>query len=93
LRLFKGSFELELVFELFSIFSLVCRFLCHLLVLRFLLLLDDLLELLFGFFVLQLCFMCLGFKIETLCFCVVNVLIKEEIEKLNGQYIDLICHE
>jgi hypothetical protein len=27
----------------------------------------------------------LGFKIQTLCFCVVNELIKEEIEKLSGQ--------
>jgi hypothetical protein len=28
---------------------------------------------------------CLGFKIQTLCFCVVNVLIKGEIEKPSGQ--------
>jgi hypothetical protein len=34
--------------------------------------------------------MCLGFEIQTLCFCVVNVLIKGEIEKASGQYISLI---
>jgi hypothetical protein len=39
------SFE----FQLFSTFSSVCHFSCYLLVLRFYLLLDDLLELLFIF--------------------------------------------
>jgi hypothetical protein len=34
--------------------------------------------------------MCLEFEIQTLCFCVVNVLIKGEIEKLSGQYHGLI---
>jgi hypothetical protein len=38
-------------------------------------------------------FMCLGFKIQMLCFCVVNVLIKGEIEKPSGQYLGLICDE
>jgi hypothetical protein len=42
---FRGSFE----FEIFFAFSLVCRFSFHLLVLWFFLLLDDLLELFFGF--------------------------------------------
>jgi hypothetical protein len=28
-----------------------------------------------------------------LCFCVVNVLIKGEIEKPSGQYLGLICDE
>jgi hypothetical protein len=41
--------SLSLEFELFSAFSLVCLFLCHLLVLWFLLLLDDLLKLFFDF--------------------------------------------
>jgi hypothetical protein len=42
--------------------------------------------------------MCLGFKIQTLCFCVINALIKGEIEKPSGQYIGsmsdepLTCH-
>jgi hypothetical protein len=34
--------------------------------------------------------MCLGLEIQTLYFCVVNVLIKGEIEKPSGQYIGLI---
>jgi hypothetical protein len=33
----------------------------------------------------------LGFKIQTLCFCVVNRLIKGEIEKPCDQYLGLIC--
>jgi hypothetical protein len=37
--------------------------------------------------------MCLGFKIQTLYFCVVNVLTKGEIEKPSGQYPGLICDE
>jgi hypothetical protein len=37
--------------------------------------------------------MCLGFKIQTLCFCVVKVLIKGEIKKPNGQYLGLTCDE
>jgi hypothetical protein len=44
---FRGSFEFELFFAL----SLVCLFSCHLLVLRLFLLLDDLLQLFFGFWV------------------------------------------
>jgi hypothetical protein len=46
------KFSLYLVldeFELFFAFSLVCCFLCHLLVLRFFRLLDDLLELFIAF--------------------------------------------
>jgi hypothetical protein len=73
--------------------SLVCRFSCHLLVLRFFLLLDDLLELFFGFWS-SCCASCgIGFKIQTLCLCVVNVLIKWEIEIPRGQYLGLICDE
>jgi hypothetical protein len=34
--------------------------------------------------------MCLSFEIQTLCFCVLNVLIKWEIEKPSGQYLGLI---
>jgi hypothetical protein len=34
--------------------------------------------------------MCLGFKIQTLCFYVVNVIIKGEIEKASGQFLVLI---
>jgi hypothetical protein len=34
-----------------------------------------------------------GFKIQTLWFCVVNGLIKGEIEKPSGQYVGLICDE
>jgi hypothetical protein len=41
--------SLRLSFEFFLTFSLVCCFSCHLLVLRFFLLLNDFLELFFGF--------------------------------------------
>jgi hypothetical protein len=86
---FKGSFE----FEFFFAFSLVCRFSCHLLVLWFFLLLDDLLELFFGFWSSSCASCGLGFKTQTLCLCVVNVLIKGDIEKPSGQYLGLICDE
>jgi hypothetical protein len=55
----------------------------------FFLLLDDLLEL-FCLLVFQMCFMCFGFEIHILCFYVVIVLIKGEIEKPSGQYLGLI---
>jgi hypothetical protein len=73
---FTGSFE----FELFFAFYLVCQ----LLVLRLFLLLDDLLELFFGFWSSSCASCGLGFKIQTLCLYVVNVLIKGEIEKPSG---------
>jgi hypothetical protein len=34
--------------------------------------------------------MCLGFEIQILYLCIVNVLIKGEIEKPSCQYLDLI---
>jgi hypothetical protein len=86
---FRWSFE----FGLFFAFSLVCRFSCHLLVLRFFLLLDDLLEFFFGFWSSSYASCGIGFKIQTLCRCVVNVLIKWEIEIPRGQYLGLICDE
>jgi hypothetical protein len=86
---FRGSFE----FELFFSFSLVCHFSCHLLVLSFFLLLDDLLEVFFGFWSSSCASCGLGFKTQTLCLCVVNVLIKGDIEKPSGQYLGLICDE
>jgi hypothetical protein len=50
----------------------------------FFLLLDDLLEFFFGFWS-STCASCgLGFEIQTLYLCVVNILIKEEIEKPSG---------
>jgi hypothetical protein len=61
--------------------------------LGFVLLLNDLLELLFGFWSFSCASYGLGFEIQTLCLCVVNVLIKEEIEKPSGQYLGLICDE
>jgi hypothetical protein len=36
---------------------------------------------------------CLGFEIQTLCFYVVNGLIKEEIDKPSGQYLGFNCDE
>jgi hypothetical protein len=86
---FRGSFK----FELFFVFSLVCRFSCHLLVLRSFLLLDDLLKLFFCFWSSTYDSCGLGFEIQTLCLCVVNVLIKGEIEKPSDQYLGLICDE
>jgi hypothetical protein len=86
---FRGSFEFELLFA----FSLVCRFSCHLLVLRFFLLLDDLIELFFGFWSSSCASYGLGFEIQTLCLCVINVLIKGETKKPSGQYLGFICDE
>jgi hypothetical protein len=48
-------------------------------------LLDDLLELFFCCWSSSCASCGLGFKIQTLCLCVVNVLIKGEIEKPSGQ--------
>jgi hypothetical protein len=84
---FRGSFE----FELFFAFSLVCHFSCHLLVLRFLLLLVDLLNLFFGFWSSSYASCDLGFKIQTLCICVVNVLIKGRLR--NQVVLGLICDD
>jgi hypothetical protein len=81
------------VIELLFYFSLVCCFSCHLLVLWFFLLLDDLPELFSGFWSSSCASCGPRFKIQTLCYCVVNVLIKGEIKKPSGQYIDLICDE
>jgi hypothetical protein len=67
-------------------FLLVCRFSYHLLVLWFFLLLDDLLELFFSFRTSSCASCGLGFEIQTLCLCVVNVLIKGEIEKPSGPW-------
>jgi hypothetical protein len=57
-----GSFE----FEIFSAFSLVCHFSCHLLVLRFFLLLDDHFEFVFGLWLFSCASIGLEFKIQTL---------------------------
>jgi hypothetical protein len=59
----------------------------------FFLLLDDLLELFFVFWSSSCASYGLGFKIQTLCLCIVNVLIKGEIEKPSGQYLGLSCDE
>jgi hypothetical protein len=64
---FRESFEFE--FKLFSAFSLVCRFSCHLLVLRFFLLLDDLLELFFGFWSCSYVSCVLDSKFKLCAFC------------------------
>jgi hypothetical protein len=56
----------------------------HLLGLQFFLHLDDLLELFFGFWSSSCASCGFGFKIQTLCLCVINVLIKGEIEKPSG---------
>jgi hypothetical protein len=68
------------------IFSLLCQFF---------LLLDDLLEIFFGFWSSSCASCGLEFEIQTLCLCVVNILIKGGggIEKPSGQYLGLICDE
>jgi hypothetical protein len=70
-------------------FILLCRFSYHLLVLQFFLFLDDLLELFFAFWSSSCASCGHGFEIQTLCLCVVNVLIKREIEKPSGPWFDL----
>jgi hypothetical protein len=82
---FRGSFE----FELFFAFSFGLLFSYHLLVLQFFLLLGDLLELFFGFWSSSCASCGHGFKIQTLGLCVINVLIKGEIEKPSGPWFDL----
>jgi hypothetical protein len=59
-------------------------------VLQFFLRLDDLLQLFFGFWSSSCASCGLGFEIQTLCFCVIDVLITGEIEKPSGQYLGLI---
>jgi hypothetical protein len=55
--------------------------------------LDDLLKPFFGFWSSSCASCGIGFEIQTLCLCIVNMLIKREIEKLSGQYLGLICDE
>jgi hypothetical protein len=86
---FRGSFAFEVLFA----FSLVCRFSYYLLVLQFFLPLNGLLELFFGLWSSSCASFGIGFEIQTLCLCVVNVLIKREIDKSSGQYLGLICDE
>jgi hypothetical protein len=70
-------------------FFLVCHSSCHLLALWFFLLLDDLLELFLAFGLLAMLHLSL-IQISNFVIFVVNVLIKGEIEKLSGQYLNLI---
>jgi hypothetical protein len=65
--LVQGQF-LNLRVELFFAFFFICHFSCHLLVLRLFPLLDDLLELFFGFRSSSCASWSLGFGIQTLCF-------------------------
>jgi hypothetical protein len=89
---YSFCFIFEIFLPLLYHLALFYRFLCLLLVLRLFLLLDDILELFLAFGLL-VCFM--GSWIQNLNFLlfVVNELIKEEIEKLSGQYLCLICDE
>jgi hypothetical protein len=66
---------------------------CYLLGLRFFVLLEDILKLFFGYLSSSSASCSLGFEIQTLCLCVVNVLIKGEIEKPSDQYLGLIYNE
>jgi hypothetical protein len=73
----------SLLFLWFTIFLSICWF-CSF---------DDLFELFFGFWSSSCASCGLGFKIQTLCLCVVNVLIKGDIEKPSDQYLSFICDE
>jgi hypothetical protein len=85
------------VFELFRSsflsFCLVCQFLCHLLALRVLLLLNDLLEFFSLAFSLLAVLHVSWIQISNFVLFVVNVLIKGKIEKPSGQYFSLICNK
>jgi hypothetical protein len=81
------SLSFSLLFIWFATFLTICWFLW------FFLLLDDLLEFFFGFWSSSCASCGVGFKIQTLCLCVVNVLIKGAIEKPSDQYLGLICDE
>jgi hypothetical protein len=81
------SFELSLSFSL--LFSLGLPLSCQILAFAGFLLLDGLFEFFFGFWSFSCASIGIGFEIQTLCFCVVNVLIKGEIEKSSGQYLGL----
>jgi hypothetical protein len=89
-----GSFvsfcDFQLFLALLCHFSLVYHFSCHLLALWFFLLLVDLLELFFGFWSSSCASRVLDSKFKLCAFCVVNVIIKGEIEKPSGQYLGLI---
>jgi hypothetical protein len=87
LSVFRKSFE----FELFSTFSLVCCFSCHLLGLRFFLFLDDLLDLLFVFWSSSRASCVLDSKIKLWTFLLSMYSSRGEIEKPSGQYLGLIC--
>jgi hypothetical protein len=72
LRLLGGAVSGEvlsfLILSFSLLFSLVCRFSCLLLALRFFLLLDDLFELFLAFQSSRFDSWALGFELETLCF-------------------------
>jgi hypothetical protein len=82
---FRGSFE----FELFFAFSFGLPLFLPFVGFTFFPLLDDLFELFFGFWSSSCASCALGFKIQSLYLCVVNVLIKGEIEKASGPWFDL----
>jgi hypothetical protein len=77
------SFEFFLAFPWFAAFRAICWF-CDFIFFNMTFLSFS------WVFVFYLCLMCLGFKIQTLYFCVINVLNKGEIEKPSGQYLGLI---
>jgi hypothetical protein len=76
----RGVLSLSFSFLLlwFAAFRAMCGFAA------FFLLLDDHLELFFGFWSSSCASYGIGFKVQTLCICVVNVLIQMEIERPSG---------
>jgi hypothetical protein len=80
----------ELFLALICHFTWLCRFSCRLLAFAIFLLLDDLLELFFGFLGLLAVLRGVLNSNFKLCDFVVNGLIKGEIEKPSGQFLGLI---
>jgi hypothetical protein len=80
---FRGSFE----FELFFTFSLVCLFSCHLLVLQFFLLLDDLLEFFLAFGLLVVLHVVLDSKFKL---CVIVLSIYSSRGRLRNQAVSIL---
>jgi hypothetical protein len=86
---FRGSVEFS-NFELFFALFLICRFSCFLFALRFLLLLDDLFELLLTFCSSSYASWGLRFELQTLCLLLSIDLLRGRLRTPNGQFLGLI---
>jgi hypothetical protein len=89
----EGVLSLSLILSFSFLFPWFCHFLCLLLALWFFLFLEDLLELFFHFWSSKYASWGSWIWNSNFVFFVVNVLIKGEIEKPSGQYLDSMCDE